>query len=371
MRALFVVFPAPSHFFPLVPLAWATRAAGHEVRVACPPSFVSHVLGSGLPAVPVGVDVDRAGALDSVPADAPPGARPLAMFGAVADAMTPDLLAFASHWRPDVVVHEPRAYAAVAVAERLRLPLVRHLWGTDYTYLRRDAEAPLLAPLLDRLGAAGADLTGALTIDPCPPSLQVAAAPRRALMRYVPYNGPGVDPAWLREPPGRPRVCVTGGTTFTTTAGRPHPMVFALAALADLDCDVVVTVPAAQRKLLPDPVRARVVDAMPLHLLLPGCAAVVHSGGAGTTITSLLSGVPQLIVPTVADGQMNAERVTAAGVGRWLPRDGLTVERVRDEAAHLLRDDQTRLRVFRARAHAVPQPAPAALVAALTAAAKG
>ncbi len=34
MRVLFVSYPAIGHVFPTVPLAWALRAAGHEVLVA-------------------------------------------------------------------------------------------------------------------------------------------------------------------------------------------------------------------------------------------------------------------------------------------------------------------------------------------------
>ncbi|MEU3908904.1 hypothetical protein AB0F20_34740, partial [Streptomyces goshikiensis] len=34
MRILFTTWAAPSHLFPLVPLAWAARVAGHEVLLA-------------------------------------------------------------------------------------------------------------------------------------------------------------------------------------------------------------------------------------------------------------------------------------------------------------------------------------------------
>lgn len=34
MRVLFTTFPIPSHLHLLAPLAWALRAAGHEVGVA-------------------------------------------------------------------------------------------------------------------------------------------------------------------------------------------------------------------------------------------------------------------------------------------------------------------------------------------------
>jgi hypothetical protein len=49
MKVLIVTFPAPSHYFPLVPMGWALRASGHDVRVACPASFAGVVTASGLP----------------------------------------------------------------------------------------------------------------------------------------------------------------------------------------------------------------------------------------------------------------------------------------------------------------------------------
>ena len=36
MRVLITSAPMHGHLFPLVPLAWALRAAGHEVLVASP-----------------------------------------------------------------------------------------------------------------------------------------------------------------------------------------------------------------------------------------------------------------------------------------------------------------------------------------------
>jgi len=61
MKVLFTTWAWPSHFFPLVPLAWALRAAGHEVRVASGPELAGTIRASGLPAVSVGTPVDFAG----------------------------------------------------------------------------------------------------------------------------------------------------------------------------------------------------------------------------------------------------------------------------------------------------------------------
>ncbi|MGW7578886.1 hypothetical protein [Streptomyces sp. NPDC054765] len=54
MRVLFVTLAASPHFFVQVPLAWALRAAGHEVRVASQPDLMDTITAAGLPATPVG-----------------------------------------------------------------------------------------------------------------------------------------------------------------------------------------------------------------------------------------------------------------------------------------------------------------------------
>src|SRR5256885_12296874 len=61
MKVLFTTWAWPSHFFPMVPLAWALRSAGHEVRIASGPELERTIRDAGLPAVAVGGPVDIAG----------------------------------------------------------------------------------------------------------------------------------------------------------------------------------------------------------------------------------------------------------------------------------------------------------------------
>ncbi|MFE7135993.1 activator-dependent family glycosyltransferase, partial [Streptomyces sp. NPDC057638] len=56
MRVLFTAYAVRTHFFSMVPLAWAMSAAGHEVRVASQPGLVPDITGAGLTAVPLGRD---------------------------------------------------------------------------------------------------------------------------------------------------------------------------------------------------------------------------------------------------------------------------------------------------------------------------
>jgi UDP:flavonoid glycosyltransferase YjiC (YdhE family) len=49
--------------------------------------------------------------------------------------------------------------------------------------------------------------------------------------------------------------------------------------------------------------------------LFPRCAAVVHHGGAGTTSTAARAGVPQVVVPHLADQFYWARRISLLGLG--------------------------------------------------------
>ena len=89
-------------------------------------------------------------------------------------------------------------------------------------------------------------------------------------------------------PAERPRVCLTWGASFGGTQGNLTPVRLALEGLLACDVEVVIAVASGQRPLLGDlPGGVRVLESVPLHTVLPGCALVVHQGGAGTTLTAL------------------------------------------------------------------------------------
>ncbi|MDH2427233.1 nucleotide disphospho-sugar-binding domain-containing protein [Sphaerisporangium sp. TRM90804] len=378
MRVLMTSWATASHFRPMVPLGWALQAAGHEVRVACQPSLAADVAGAGLYPVVAGDDVDvsgiwRTASVAPREGDDPRGharertVRAMRMFTHVAEAVTGDVLAVARSWRCDLVVFEPRAYAGLISAELLGVPAVRHIFGVDFTYWRHAEERELLEPLWERFGVRGVDPSGTLTIDPFPPSAQIERVLKARTVRPLSYNGPEVVPAWLSTPPLRPRVCVTWGTTFAKTAGHLRPLESVLDGLRGLDVEVVAAVTAAQREMLRDvPAGVRVVESMPLNLLLPSCAAVVHQGGPGTALAAVMSGVPQVLIPSIGDQPLCAERIAAAGAGRVVPFAELGPETVREAVTRVLGDASHAEAADRLRREARRQPAPAELVGVLS-----
>jgi UDP:flavonoid glycosyltransferase YjiC (YdhE family) len=418
MRVLFTTWAWPSHYFPMVPLAWALRSAGHDVLMTSQPELLPTMRASGLPHTAVGDDYDVTAEPESTVAERPRRSRPpagdvaggllgdlagarlahgtataagieaearamfaaiwaarsanrrsgLAVYGPVAAAMVDGLLAQARAWRPDLIVYDPLTHAGPVVARLLGIPAVRHLFGPDITsYLTARGEAGL-GPLLDRLGLDDVDLVGTATVDACPPGLAIEAADRRLPMRYVPYNGPSVVPPWLLDEPDRPRVCLTWGTSTDRLAGRraflPDEVVLATTKLADeRDAELVLAITPRQRDLVPDlPAGVRVVEGVPLDALLPTCRAIIHQGGAGTMLTAVRHGVPQIIVAQLVDQAANACRVVATGAGRTRAAADLTAAGLLG-LGHELLDLPGYAAATRAlRRRMLDQPAPADLV---------
>jgi UDP:flavonoid glycosyltransferase YjiC (YdhE family) len=410
MRIVFVPLPLSSHVFPMVPLAWACRAAGHEVRVAVTPAAVSAVTQAGLNAVPMGGSYDLAesiaGLVDRIReklgrssggkgGQQPPGTagrpslsadqlRLIASMTAqpyveATEAMADEMLAFARWWRPDLLVADPAAMVAPLVAEAVGVPVVRHLWGMDR--VRQAATSPsggsmrenldaLLADSYRRFGLAPPDDVtdfGVATVDPCPASIQYPDVPGRIPVRYVPYNGNGSVPDWLMQPASRPRVCVTWGRSLVNGIGGQHLLPEVLAALADTGTEVVIAVKEADRAFLEKvPAGMRIVENMPLNVLLPTCDAVFHHGGFGTMITAAYYGVRQVISPgPTADHAATAERLAGTGAGIYIRPGQADSVAIKAAAAAVLSDAACAAGAARLRAEILAQPPPSAVVAAL------
>jgi UDP:flavonoid glycosyltransferase YjiC (YdhE family) len=383
VRVLFTPWAWSPHYFPLVPLAWALRNAGHEVRVATAPSLVDVVTDSGLPAVAVGSDVDFV-PLVGEHMDVEPdvemnaarwerlrslkGPRALEMFVRLAESVADDLIDFTRAWPPDLVVHTPSAFIGPLAAAAAGVPNVRHLKGPDIASGIAPLAARLMRPLCDRHGVGQISPLGTATIDICPPALRVTADYPRIDMRYVPYNGPGLVPDWLLDQPSRRRVCVTWGTTV----GRlnPHLMLSGrvIEAIAELDIEIVVAAtPDAIAGLGELPGNVRLAESMPLSLLLPSCSAIINQGGVGTCMTAAALGVPQLVIPQFPDHMFTASALERGGCGLTLLPEDATPDGIRAHLGRLLDDDALRAGTARIAAQVTAMPSPADIVADLEA----
>jgi glycosyltransferase (activator-dependent family) len=404
LRVLFTSFALDAHYLGSVPLAWALRAAGHEVRVASQPALTATITAAGLTAVPVGEDHTLLGAMSGLNDERPWNAidldpvrpevhnaeflialntlLPSAFFAhANNESMIDGLVDFARDWRPDLVVWEPFTFAGAIAAKAAGAAHARLLWGADLFLSQRttllkllggggkDALAEWLGKVLDRHGLVFDEATvrGQWTIDQMPASIRLPSEEHTVPMRYVPYNGISVVPDWLRVTPDRPRVCVTLGLTARTGADYLVGSADGLFdELADLDVEVVATLDTAQlssASKLPDNVRA--VDFVPLHALLPTCSAVAHHGGAGTWSTAVVSGTPQLIFPSVWDNAYRARRTAEVGAGLGIAPAELTPGSLREGLCRLLSEPRFTHGAERLRRELESEPSPGEIVPTL------
>ena len=334
MRVLMLSTPFPTHFTPLVPLAWALRGAGHEVLVAGQPDVTDAAQAAGLCTVVIG---DRFHGLDVLQRHLPEGVRPLELMGPTppekmagatklweihARYLLSQYLEFARSWRPDLIVSEQLEFTGQIIGAVLGVPTVQHRWGVDpLSGPSRASARNFLHGACTRLGLDGLPDPD-LLLDPCPPALLYPTAAPGSPIGYVPFNGTGTVPPELRVPaaPGVRRVVVCLGrqTLVLNGTGLFRSIIAAFEGLDDVEA-VVTADPAFHAGFGPLPSNVRVVEPVPLNLFLGTAAAVVHHGGANTTLTSCSFGLPQLILPQLVDQFAHGELVAAAGAARVIP----------------------------------------------------
>jgi UDP:flavonoid glycosyltransferase YjiC (YdhE family) len=384
----------------MVPLGWALQAAGHEVRVLCAPSQATPVANAGFIPVPIidGLDPVLSNRLqyyhEAVAGSWPYPWLPLhpvtgreitdlrdfdvEEFRATVEV---DLIArtrdsfdrvaqLTRSWRPDLVLHDPASLEGVFAARLMGVPAALCLWGPVGTHepehmrivpqdfsgsFPRHGLEPFHLGMIDRV------------VDPCPAELAPPTTAQRLAMRYVPYNGCSAAAPWLFEAPERRRVCVAWSTALSVMSGPASYLVpLLIESLADLDCELVVTATAGDVAALGSlPRSVRVLEHLPLRLLLATCEAVVHHGGSGNTMTALCHGVPQLAVTFASEQAAAADRVTRTGAGLHLPGHRADKAAVRESAWRLLTEPSFRQGAAAVRDAIIARPTPADLVSTL------
>jgi glycosyltransferase (activator-dependent family) len=398
VKVLFAANPEKAHFLPMVPLAWALRTAGHEVRVACQPKFAPVVTQAGLTAVPVGRDGDLWDLMPRHPdyrgtqwrpayglpvpyevAEFPEKATPEYLEESYAAIlhywhkpasfpMIGGLVEFARAWEPDLVLWEPLCFAGPIAALASGAAHGRLLWSTDVFGATREHPAAG-DPLGDWLGAYARKhggeftedlVTGQFTIDQLPASLRLPTGLETVPLQYLPYGGPASIPDWLRKPPEKPRVALSMGISLTDhEAGYSVAVQDVLDHLVKLDVEVVATLPDVEKaKLARVPDGVRIVPYAPLEALAATCSAVVSHGGFGTFLTTARHAVPQLCAPWDFDGPVFAARAAAQGGALTVRADQATGAVVADAVARLLSEATfaERARALREEILAMPTP---------------
>jgi hypothetical protein len=405
VRCLVTVSDWPAHWLPGVPLLRALRDAGHDVIVACAASQESALRATGLPVAGVlgdldmmflarlavvtaaargdGGDRELLDPLDGCPL--PPSTGPEDLRDVVRRGRlhivretargAQAVLDLAARTDPDLVLHDRLSLDGILVGRYRSVPHVAWLWGPVGT-----AETdPRLTPLpVDHTGVFARHGLPPLhpdlvehVLDPCPADLAPPTRAHRTAVRYEPCwtAGPGAEPEPLPADGEGRWVCVVWSDSVRRSHGtRAHPVARVVEAAG--------RVPGARVLLLGDPGDVlpgplppwvHAAGRRPLADVLPHCAAVVHHGGAGVTMTSVVAGVPQLAVTSGAEEDADGRRLAATGAGRHvrtrpdLP-GGVDVPDLVDALTRLLHDPAHTRAARRLRRQALDRPAPADVV---------
>ena len=165
-------------------------------------------------------------------------------------------------------------------------------------------------------------------------------------VRYVgpvlwhPPDPPGTG-EWLDTlPADRPWVHVTEGTSHYQD---PFLLRAAAAGLAGAPYEAILTTGRSRAGLISAQApNVHVRDWLAHDTLLPRCAALVTTGGAGTTMAGLRAGLPLVLVPTSWDKPEIALRMVEAGVAVRVPPRRCTPQALRDAVDEVLDDPSYR-----------------------------
>jgi rhamnosyltransferase subunit B len=182
---------------------------------------------------------------------------------------------------------------------------------------------------------------------------------------YLPESILGLFPQWYAPPaPGWPRIQYAGfplfdggtspqlterleeflakgdapiiiTTSSTTEAARKYFQI-AVSAVEKIGARAVLLSSFSGNVPAQLPASIGYFGYVPLRLLLPRSAAIVHHGGVGTVAAALRAGIPQLIVPVKFDNEAHGARVSNMGVGSVLRLRQLQPERLAKEVQPLL-----------------------------------
>jgi UDP:flavonoid glycosyltransferase YjiC (YdhE family) len=357
VRLLFTFAGGEGHLQPLLPIARAAAARGHEVGVSGAASIGPVVESAGLDFVPSGPDVvPRRVALQPVDLEHEYRVLREAYAGRFARARAADLVALCARRRPDVVVRDEVDFGAAVAAERLVIPHASVLVNASGRLVSAARVAGPLDELRAAHGLAGDQalemLSRHLVLSPFPASFRDPADPLPPTA--VSFRASEPPPAVAE--PGRPLAYVTLGTIFNTESGNLLGRV--VEGVRELPLDVVVTVGRTldPAELGPQPANVRVERYVPQSQLLPRCAVAVTHGGSGSVAGALAHGVPLVCVPLGADQPLNAARCVAVGAGLSLDALALTPEMAAAAVREVLAEPRHRRAAERLQVELAAQP---------------
>ena len=364
-RFLFCGSSAFGHFHPLMPLAQALKAAGHEIAFFTGSSRQPVIKAAGFEFFPMtgAIATDPAYRLIKTELSKRPldlaseiYAYPRLFAGLGARVHTSELVQVARQWQPDMLIREAGHYAAPIAAEYLGLPHAVVAFTSaikGMALFEREVPAQLnptreawgLEPTSDRYW-----LYRYLHLCYAPPSFSTQEiGPEEA--NELPPNTHFIRPeffdqsvsqslpSWLGQLPQQPTIYLTLGTEINKEPELyPRVLQLLIAGLRELPVNLIVTL--GHTKDPADfglqPPNVHIEQYIPQTLLLPHCDLMVMHGGSNTLLEALDLALPVVVVPLIADQFFNAYIVQNTQIGRSVSLAELIPDRIREVAAEVL-----------------------------------
>jgi vancomycin aglycone glucosyltransferase len=338
---------------PVLALALEVRDLGHDIRLCVPPNFVDRFIERGFDAVPMGMEMraPRTTAGSAAPLTAEQVRQ---MREHLPDLITDqfETLAAAAKGCDVILGANTHQYAAPSIAEINDIPYVNAVYAPVVLPSPDHAPPPAAGGTWEpgrqhdneqrwdahrkacndralervnhnrtRLGLQPVDdvlrhvLTAHswLAADPI-----LAPAPATPTM-YVTQTGAWILPDRRPLPPELDAFVGSGDpTVYVGFGSMPVPAEASrtvIGAVRAAGLRVILSQGWAELGLIDDGPDCIAIGDVNQQELFPRLAAVVHHGGAGTTVTAAAAGVPQVVLPMFSDQFYFAGRVRALGIG--------------------------------------------------------
>lgn len=130
---------------------------------------------------------------------------------------------------------------------------------------------------------------------------------------FFPHDDSYTPPNELREflEAGKPPVCVSFGSMVNKNAEKVDEVICEALRQTNNRGIILSGWGSVKRESTSD---LLYLESAPHDWLLPKCKILIHHGGAGTTSAALRAGIPQVVVPFMADQPFWGSRVHAVGV---------------------------------------------------------
>jgi UDP:flavonoid glycosyltransferase YjiC (YdhE family) len=256
----------------------------------------------------------------------------------------------------DLVVCDELDFGAIAAAQKARIPVAVVAVIASGALVRPERLNDELDALRLYLGVS----------EPIRPHGDFFIVPFHPSVRDPDHPAPA-ETLWMRPEAGTTphpdgSIVATLGTEFNTESGDLFDRILTALAMIDAPATVAVGRDLDPARFGVQPAHVHVAQYVDFDIVIPHARAVLHHGGSGLFLRSVLGGAPQVVFPMGADQPFTADRVRRMGLGRVLDPITATPEAIVEAVAGLETDEHTRRQVSVLRSSTLALPEPRAVV---------